>query len=135
MLSKFIGGFIVIFIGVQIAGMISQQVDLALNCNSTNLNFTFSQSSGATNSFGGGGSEHFGGYDGTISHKSFLSNTAIIQTNQSYFNPECKTIEGFSVTLIQIVPGFFVIASLISVIFIWYNAIKDVTQVGALFNK
>lgn len=115
LLGNLIGGFLVILIGFTLIPTIAQQVNLAINCNSTNyINYTIEQTNtGSTNSFGGGGSEHFGGYTNEVSHKNFyeeIGKYSIIQTNSSIINPECNKLSSGAETMVGLVSIFFALA-------------------------
>ena len=117
MLGNIIGGIMVVFIGIMIVPTISQEIYNATNCivNQTGnetlaLNAT---PKGSTDSFGGAGGEtHFGGYDGEVVHKPFLSDYAIVKTDKSVINPDCEEITGFRKTLLDTIPAFFALAIL-----------------------
>ena len=78
---------------------------------------------GSTDSFGGGGGEHFGGYTGQVNHKDW-SKYSVIPGNQSILNPDCKPIEGASAAVLQMMPGFFALGILFIGIMIIYNSSK-----------
>lgn len=130
MLGRIISGFIVILIGIILVGTISQEINNVFNCNSTNQ--TYEQPTGATDSFGGGGSEHFGGYDGTVNHKPFLSNLAPIKTDKSLLNPDCTPLRGNAKTLLSLVPIFFAIAVLLVGVAITYSNLINSGLVGGI---
>ena len=62
---------------------------------------------GVTESFGGGGSHHFGGYTGEVKHKDFVSSYAVIQTNSSLLNPDCVPIPESTRQLLSYAPWMF----------------------------
>jgi len=127
MLGNIIGAFVAIFVGVMLVGTISQEVNNVINCNMTNLTMNISdagQPIGPTDSFGGGGSGQFGGYDGKV-HKSWSSNLAPIKTNESFLDPECKFSEATK-GILAFIPIFFAIAILAVGVSIAYRSIKDV---------
>ena len=129
MLGNLIGGFIAIIIGISLIGTISNQIDLAINCNNTNQTIEYY---GPTDSFGGGGTEHFGGYDGKVSHKSFLSNADILTRNSNSSMIGCvfqdsSTASNFSVVVLQTVPFFFAIVIMLTVFGIVYSSIRNVS--------
>ena len=129
MLGNFIGGFIVILVGISLLGTISQEIDNSFcgaNITIINMNDTL-EPNGATDSFGGGGATHFGGYDGTVKHDSWLSNLAIVKTNESYiFNGEdCIDPNSYIGTIANMVPGFFAFGILIIGLGIGYTALKQ----------
>ena len=113
MLANIISGLITILIGISLVGTISQQIDNALNCNQTIIqNDSYY---GKTDSFGGAGTEHFGGYDGTLVHKSFLSNLNVLPDNgKSVLNPDCTPVpEGSYIRYIAtLLPICFILAIL-----------------------
>lgn len=130
MLANLIGVFVTILIGISLAGTISQEIDNIISCNSSIFNNTGQENItlpdknddyyGKTDSFGGGGAEqHFGGYDGTVKTKSFLSNLAPLKTEDSYIG--CEQYEEFRPgtllgTTLQLVPGFFILAMMLMAI-------------------
>ena len=124
MIAKLISPIIMIIIGISLYGSISQEVYNAINCNYTNNN---SEYYGKTDSFGGGGSEHFGGYDGKVKTKPFASNLAIIKTNSSVFNSDCKQIfEGsMSYIVMSMLPILFIIGVLFGAFFMIFPALRD----------
>lgn len=112
-LPNLIGAIITIIIGISLMGTISSQLDNAMNCNSTSMyvNITGPEPKGSTGSFGGGGGDyHFGGYDGKVVHKSFLSQYSVIKTNQSVMG--CLELSSASQSMLSLVPMFFAIAIL-----------------------
>jgi hypothetical protein len=125
MLPNLIGGFIVILIGISLMGTISQQLDNALNCNITSeyVNIT-EQPKGSTGSFGGGGSDyHFGGYDGQVVHKSFLSQYSVIDTNKSMIG--CINMTSYGANILSLVPLFFGLGIILAAIGMGYGALKQ----------
>lgn len=133
MLSQFISGFIVIMIGITLVPMISNQIDMATHCNSTIQNVSNDPYYGKTDSFGGGGSEHFGGYDGNVSHKSFLAKADFITGNSNSSIVGCIWQDGsvsneWAVALMNIVPGFFAICIIVTAIVIFYNSFKTFNE-------
>jgi len=130
MLANMIGGIIVVFVGVMLVPTISQEINNATNCiiNQTGnetlaLNAT---PKGSTGSFGGAGGEtHFGGYDGEVVHKPFLSDYAIIKTDKSVINPNCEPMTGPSKQLLELMPIFFAIVILGAGITISFSALRN----------
>jgi hypothetical protein len=111
LLGKISFGFIVILMGITILPMITQEINNASNCNLTSStgNFSYQEPIGSTDSFGGGGSGHFGGYDGTVK-KSWT----IVETNKSYiFNAGCKELSLTSQSLLKLISVFFILSILI----------------------
>ena len=130
LLSNIIGGFITVFIAITLFGSISQEIDNIVNCNITNsTNITYEQPLGSTDSFGGGGAGHFGGYDGTVK-KSFTSNFAPYKTNESILNPNCNQLTSSSKTMLEIVPTFFLIAILVVSIGSVYYGLRNSGLIG-----
>lgn len=126
MLPNLIGGFIVILVGISLMGTISQQLDNALNCNITSqyVNITAEQPKGSTGSFGGGGADYrFGGYDGQVVHKSFLSDYSVIQTNKSMIG--CIEMTSTGASLLSLVPLFFGVGIILSAIGMGYSALRS----------
>lgn len=130
MLANLIGGFIVIMIGVTLLPVITQQLDLAMSCNSSvyvNATPSTQAPNGPTGSFGGAGTDyHFGGYDGEVKHKSFLSDYSVIQTNQSYIGCFNGFGDGPAATMLSMVPIFFIVAIVGVGLFQMYNAFRTV---------
>lgn len=112
MLANLIGGFIIIFVVITLFGTISQEVENAFNCN-ISINNSEETPIGETNSFGGGGSGQFGGYDGKV-HKSWTSSLSIIKTNQSIINPNCEQLSELSQSFLKTIPFVFLVLSLIT---------------------
>jgi hypothetical protein len=128
MIGNIIGGFIAILIGVTLIPMISQEINNAINCNSTS-NMTAANISsdyyGKTGSFGGGGTEHFGGYTGTVAHKVWGSDLALYKTNQTYSGICLNNLDPLTSTMLGIVPVFFALAILMMGIAIVYNSLRN----------
>ena len=127
MLGNIVGGFMVVFIGFTLFPMISQELNNAMSCNSTNytLNQTYEQPIGSTDSFGGGGVDaHFGGYDGEVK-KSWSSNLAIYKTNESILNPNCNELSGSTKTMIDLAKLMFIVAIVLMGFFLVFNAIRN----------
>ena len=123
MLGNLIGGFVAILIGISLLPMISQEINNAMSCNSTNsTNMSYQEPIGSTDSFGGGGGQ-FGGYDGTV-HKSWTSNLVIYKTNQT-FTGLCLDAESPSAFVLKTVPVFFALAILLMGIAIAYNSLRN----------
>jgi len=96
MLTRLILMIIPLFIFWMIYPQITQEIN-NIDCIPQNLSDLFNMTqqqadTGTTESFGGGGSNHFGGYTGEVKHKDFVSSHAVIQTNSSLFNPNCVPI-------------------------------------------
>jgi len=129
--ANIIGGFITILIGISLMGTISEQVNNAMNCNSTIINDTVNipQPKGETGSFGGaGGDYHFGGYDGNVSHKSFLSQASVLQTDKSYIGCLGDVTQSAQ-ALLSFVPIFFAIGIIAAAIGTVYTALKSSGQI------
>lgn len=135
MIGNLIGGFIVILIGVSLMGPIAQEMSNIVNCNSTLLNISTGDPQGSTDSFGGGGSNHFGGYDNTIAHKTFLqsvADTSLIKSDKSILNPDCEVLTGASATVLQIVPLFFALGVMGAAIAMIYGSLRSGGLIGGL---
>ena len=135
MLGNIIGGFIVIMIGFSLMGPIAQELNNALDCNGTSMNISIGIPDGATDSFGGGGSAHFGGYDGTVKHNKFvdaIASTSLLKTNESVLNPDCVPIlpGSATATLIKIVPGFFALGIFGIALGMIYTALRSGGLIG-----
>jgi hypothetical protein len=137
MLGNLLGGFIVILIGVSLLGPIAQELNNVANCNSTLLDTNLSSLSpeGSTDSFGGGGANRFGGYDGEVKHKTFLqsvADTSLIKTDKSILNPDCVPIvEGtWGATMLKLVPGFFALAIMVAAMAMIYAALRSGGMLG-----
>jgi len=135
MLGNLIGGFIVILVGFSLMGPIAQELNNVIDCNgSIMINGSLLPTGipdGATDSFGGGGSNHFGGYDGTVKHSKFMdavASTSILKTNESIFNPDCVPITGALATLIGLVPVFFALGVLGIGLGVAYTSLRSVGQ-------
>jgi hypothetical protein len=132
LVSPIIMVILTIFIGISIMGAISQEIDNVLNCIPQNATMNITQQpKGSTGSFGGaGGAPQFGGYDGKVIHKSFLSEASIIKTNQSLLDPNCKGFgdmqsTSFALTVLQLVPVLFAIIILGTAIMTIFSALKN----------
>jgi len=136
MLGNLIGGFIVVLVGVSLIGPIAQELANATNCMDGSLNLSNNESiflgtpEGFTDSFGGGGSNRFGGYDGEVKHKSFtetLAKTSIYKTEKSFFNPDCTPLPEGSTgrIMLRLVPGFFAVAVLLVGIAIAFTGLRN----------
>ena len=132
MIANMLGGFITILIGVSLMGPIAQELNNALDCNST-LNDSLLMAGipeGSTDSFGGAGSTHFGGYTGEVEHKTFtetIASTSMYKTNKSVLNPECINLDGtWGGTIIKIVPGFFALALLVIGIAVAFSSLRRI---------
>jgi len=130
MLGNLIGTFVVVLVGLSLIPMIAQEVDNVVNCqlyfyeNSTNMTGT---PKGPTDSFGGGGSDyHFGGYDGKVAHKSFLSQYSIIQTNSSMLNPDCKPMSESAKTALGFIPIIFGIVIFFIGIAVAHSSLRNI---------
>jgi hypothetical protein len=134
MLGNLMGGFIVILIGVSLVPMISQEINNAISCNQTSSFFNMtSEYYGETDSFGGGGAEHFGGYDGKVVHKDFLSNLAVYKTDKSIINPDCKSLieEGSASTiLLGLVPYVFALVILLTGLALAFSGLRSAGLIG-----
>lgn len=133
MLGNIIGTFIVILVGVSLIPMIAQEVDNAANCalyNYENISNATGTPKGPTESFGGAGADyHFGGYDGKVEHKSFLSDYAVVKTNSSILNSDCKPITGPMKTALNFVPIVFGLAIALAGIGMAYSSLRNMGQV------
>jgi len=130
MLGNIMGGFIVILVGFSLMGPIAQELNNAMYCNGTNSSMIIGDPIGETDSFGGGGSAHFGGYDGTVKHNGFIdavASTSLLKTKESVINPDCDPIlEGSAAyILIKIVPGFFALGILLVALGVVYTTLKS----------
>ena len=132
MLGNLIGGFVVILVGASLMGPIAQEINNAADCMDSNLSIALASGSpeGSTDSFGGAGSNHFGGYDGKVKHNTFIdavASTSVVKTNKSILNPDCTPMaEGsWGRTIVQIVPGFFALAILGMAIAMIYASLRN----------
>ena len=135
MLGNLMGGFIVVLVGVSLMGPIAQELNNAMYCNGTNNSMIIGVPIGETDSFGGGGSAHFGGYDGTVKHNGFIdavASTSFIKTNESIINPNCEIIEPGSAkaVVIKLVPMFFILGVLGVAIAMIYSALSSTGLIG-----
>ena len=129
MLANLIGGFVVILVGASLLGPIAQEINNFTTCQESNLTILASGiPDGATGSFGGAGSNHFGGYTGEVKHNVFIdavASTSIVKSNKSILNPDCVPIEGAKATLLQIVPIFFALGLLSTAIAMVYSSLRN----------
>ena len=136
MSANLIRAFIVILIGWTLIPVISQEINNALDCsniksnNTISANITYESPPGATDSFGGGGSDHFGGYTGEVRHKDWLSQQAFYQTNETFIIPKgnlCQdgNVPEFSATLLGFVPIFFILTIALAAFMIVYNSLNS----------
>lgn len=129
MLANLIGGLIAVMIGIMLVPQITYQINLAINCNNTN--FTISESEDLnkpTDSFGGGGSEQFGGYTGEVKHKDFyqkVGDYAVIKSNETEYNQDCVPLSKNAQALFKSVPVIFVIGVALTSIFIMYHSFRN----------
>ena len=139
MIANFIGGFIVILIGVSLIGPIAQELNNYSNCIITNessfipTTSSTEQPKGSTDSFGGGGATHFGGYDNQVKHNAFvdaLASTSIVKTDKSFLNPDCEPITGAASDILKLVPAFFGISVVLVAIGILYSALNSAGLIG-----
>lgn len=130
MLTRLILMIIPLFIFWMIYPQITQEIN-NIDCIPQNLSDLFNMTqqqadTGTTESFGGGGSNHFGGYDGQIVHKSFLSQYSIIQTNSSVFNPDCEPLSPTAKQALGFVPLFFALGIILMAIGVVYSSLRNV---------
>jgi len=131
MLANLIGGFVVILVGVSLLGTISQEMNNAICPDNMTIDanvsaITTDAPNGATDSFGGGGTSHFGGYDGTVKHENWFANLAPIKTNKSlFFNGDnCISVNGGGATILNLVPAFFALGILGAAIAMVYSSLR-----------
>jgi hypothetical protein len=124
MLGNIIGATICVFIALTLVGTISQEVDNAINCNITLNVSEYETPLGSTDSFGGGGSGHFGGYDGTVK-KSWSSDLVFYKTNDSVINPNCNNLSKSTITVLELIPVFFVLLIITIAFFIISKSFRD----------
>ena len=134
MLGNLIGGIIVIFVGVSLIGIVSQEMQNAFcgSKQSSSLFETIADSSdeapiGSTDSFGGGGAEHFGGYDGKVEHKNWLANLAPIKSDESMFfsGENCIDANSAAGAMLNFLPLFFGLAIAIAAIMMVSMALRN----------
>jgi hypothetical protein len=141
MLANLISGFVVILVAVSLIGPIAQEVNNFATCANGNANVSSfidvgsstEQPKGSTDSFGGGGSNHFGGYDNTVKHNAFLdavASTSMVKTDKSLLNPDCTPVTGASASLLQLVPAFFGISVLLVAFGIIYSSLCSAGILG-----
>jgi hypothetical protein len=133
MLGRIIGIFIIPFIFYfSIYPMITQEVNNAINCNANytgngtltdilNNQAQNQEPAGKTDSFGGGGSNHFGGYTGEVKHEDFTEKITIYRTNSSIFNPTCTELSESEKSLLSNMPLIFLITMILTSLFMWGN--------------
>ena len=142
MLANLIGCFVTIMIAVGLIGPIAQEINNVANCQSSNISIGgdvielgSEQPKGATDSFGGGGSTHFGGYDNKVQHNSFvdtLASTSIVKTNKSILNPDCIALEGTMLFIINNFTMICIIITLMSGFAVWRITYGGLNDVGAM---
>ena len=133
MIGNLIGGFVTILVGVSLIGPIAQEINNVANCQASNFSIgslSTESPEGITNSFGGGGANHFGGYDGEVKHNSFtetLASTSIVKTNKSFINPDCIPLEEgtWGATMLKIVPAFFALGLLAAGLGVAYSGLRN----------
>lgn len=124
LMNFFVLGMILI-IGFSVVGPVDQELK-NVNCfdNSTsfllqlNPNISYSEPEGYTNSFGGAGSNRFGGYNNKVTHDPFLNTiakTSMIKTNESLMNPNCVPLDSITLFFLD---NFTIIFISITVIFV-----------------
>ena len=134
MIGNLIGGFVAVLVGVSLMGPIAQEISNAADCMDSNLSIATSAPEGSTDSFGGAGSNHFGGYDNTVKHNGFvdaIASTSLVKSNKSLLNPDCTPMaEGsWGRTVLQIVPGFFALAVLVMGIAVAYSGLRNTRMI------
>jgi hypothetical protein len=91
-------------IGLMVVGPVAQELRNMVCYNNTNgsmisdapSTILLQEPEGQTDSFGGAGSNRFGGYDNKVTHKSFtekIASTSIIKTDKSILNPDCVELD------------------------------------------
>lgn len=131
MLGNIISGLMVMVIGITLIPTIAQQVSLAMECNLT-INSSIEQPIGATDSFGGGGSGHFGGYDGEVEKSWDYKDMSLLKNNnESVFGNVCVNgeVSVMSKILLNSIPSIFAILILGIAILNIVNTIKNVGMV------
>jgi len=131
LIGSIISGFVVILVGVTLIPLVTQQLNSLTFCNQTNvsINTTIPEANtGATNSFGGGGTEHFGGYDGKVVHSDWMNKVGGYSiTNKSIAGCIPNTLNtGFSKTLLNLIPIIFALAILLVGIAIAWSSFRTV---------
>ena len=117
MLGRWIVALIFPFIAyLTIYPILTQEVNNAIMCNSSNYTgneslFTYlgkENPIGKTGGFGGAGwNNHFGGYDGAVTHKEFIQ--PVYYTNSSLLNPGCVELTENQKYLFTQIPMIFMI--------------------------
>ena len=137
MLGRIIGMFIIPFVFYfSIYPMITQEVNNAINCNTNytgngtltdilNNQAQNQEPPGKTDSFGGGGSNHFGGYTGEVKHEDFTQKITIYKTKSSVFNPTCTELSESEKSLLSNMPMIFLISMIVTSFFIWRNLFSN----------
>lgn len=126
LLGSLIGAFIMILVVFTLLPIITQQLNALTFCNQSNqTDYNIIADTGTTNSFGGGGTEHFGGYDGKVVHSDWMNKVgeySIIDTNKSIVG--CLPTGSASATVLGLIPGFFAIGILFIGIAITWNTLR-----------
>jgi hypothetical protein len=127
MLANLIGAFVMVFVGFTLYGTISQVVDNSLNCinGTTNITLPIQQPIGQTDSFGGGGSGSFGGYDGQV-HKSWGSRINVISAGNMTLGCMGEDASPYGRVLLQLIPTFFLIAVIFAAFMMFYSSFHSI---------
>ena len=125
MLGSLMSGFIVIIVGISLIPTIAQQVDLAFDCNETFNETLLDLPLGTTDSFGGGGSGNFGGYDGEVKKSwDYKELSMLSDKNESVFGNYCGAPESTR-ALLDMVIVFFALGVIIAGVAISVSAMRN----------
>lgn len=124
---------LVIIIGMSIIGPVAQELKNAACSSNESIPFLLTVPApstdissippeGTTDSFGGAGSNRFGGYDGKVKHSSFLdavASTSIVKTDKSVLNPDCAQLDPMMLFIIDNFTIIFISLLLLSGFGMW----------------
>ena len=132
LLGNIIGTFVVIIVGITLASTVANQITNLTFCNQTNqtngTNIISEADTGATNSFGGGGTEHFGGYDGKVVHANWLGKVggiSPVKSNQSIIGCLPLDPNSTSASVLGLLPAFFIVSLLLISFMVLRNSLFD----------
>lgn len=129
MLGNIISGLIVIIVGLSLIPTITQQVDLAMECNTTINETLLDVPLGSTDSFGGGGSGNFGGYDGEVKKSWDYNELSILKDrNESVFGNHCEMPDSMK-SILGLVIIFFALGVMVAGVGI---AVRGLSEPGVL---
>jgi hypothetical protein len=111
---------VIMIVGFCMVGPIAQELKNVVCISNESIvgdaSLLFGSPEGSTDSFGGAGANRFGGYDGKVTHNSFLdavASTSMVKTDKSILNPNCAQLSSGVLFMIDNFTVIFVIFNLI----------------------